>query len=81
MDILEDNSAVPAPKARIDYRAIAEKFNGMEVGKTMRLPKVYNITSFRRNLENRVKPEAINVYQRDGSCFIKRLTSEQMQAV
>ena len=81
MDILDDKDAVPAPVARIDYRKIAEKFNTMEVGDTLRLDKVYNVTAFRRHLERRTAKGALSVHQRHGKCFVKRLSDTPMQVV
>ncbi len=82
MEILDaKDTPVPAPHQRIDYRALADTYNKMAVGQTLKRPQVYNITMFRRNLQRRVAEGGFEVYQRNGHCFIKRLTTAEMEVV
>lgn len=82
MEILDDKRAeIPAPKRRIDYRRLAELYNKMSVGQTLKLDQVYNITLFRANLQRRVAEDGFEVFQRRSSCFIKRLTTAEMEVV
>ncbi|MBC7198169.1 MAG: hypothetical protein H5U32_02860 [Pseudomonas balearica] len=69
----------PAPVKRIDYSALAEHYNALEVGKTLKLDQVYNITLFRQALVRRgLGDEDVEVYQRKGNCFITRKTETLM---
>lgn len=82
MEILDaKDTQVPAPHQRIDYRALAELYNKMAVGQTLKHAPVYNITVFRRNLQRRVAEGSFSVFQRSGHCFIKRLTTAEMEVV
>ena len=77
---VKDNE-VPAPMARIDYRKLAEVYNQLAVGRTLKLDPVYNITAFRRTLERRAPAGSFEVFQRRGNCFIKRITEDSMEVV
>lgn len=80
MEVLDTLEEVPAPSKRYDYAAIAKAYNSMDVGRALRLERVYNITSFRQTLERRgVTGEDAQVYQRGNHCFIKRLTDTEMR--
>lgn len=82
MEIMQvKDSDVPPPMARIDYRKIAEAFNELPVGRTLRLDPVYNITVFRRTLERRAPSGSFEVFQRRGNCFLKRVTADAMEVV
>lgn len=81
--IIVDEQDVPASKeqtnTQIDYERIAKVFNKMRPGQAMKLPKVYNITSFRRNLARRAPPSAFEAYHREGHCYVKRLSEVGME--
>lgn len=65
----------------IDYRDIAERYNDLARGQVLRLPRVYNITHFRRALERRGLTHRIDfkVSHQGSNCVIKRLSDVEMR--
>lgn len=69
----------PAPVKRIDYVELAQHYNALEVGKSLKLGRVYNTTLFRQSLLRRGLGEGdVHVYQRRGSCYITRKSETLM---
>lgn len=79
---MEVIDAVPTPVKRHDYKAIAKAYNKMPVGKALKMPRVYNITLFRKTLAGYGLKEAdANIFQRNNACFIERKSEALMQPV
>ena len=69
----------PAPVKRIDYVELAQHYNALEVGKSLKLGRVYNTTLFRQSLQRRGLADSdVDVYQRKGSCYITRKSETLM---
>lgn len=81
MEILDQDENIPTAKVRLNYREIAEAYNNLRVGQVLKRGGVYNITSFRKNLERRLEKSNFEVYQRNGACFLKRKTAVLMEVV
>jgi hypothetical protein len=70
----------PAPARRIDYAAIAARYNEGEIGATLRIERVYNTTLFRRVLQNRgLTDQDVEVTQSGKHCYLKRKSDTRMQ--
>jgi hypothetical protein len=79
MEVIDE---VPAPVRRQDYPAISKAYNEMPVGKALKLPRVYNVTLFRKTLTRHgLEDTDAAVFQRGNACFIQRKTETLMQPV
>lgn len=77
IEMVEGDS--PSPANRIDYAELVDIYNKTYVGGKFRIPRVYNVTLFRRNLLRRgLAADDIAVYQRGGHCYLQRLTDAVM---
>lgn len=68
------------PRQYIDYRLLADEYNRAPVRGTVRIPRVYNITLFRRALTNRGLAEKdFSVANRGKECVIYKWTETAMK--
>lgn len=69
----------PRPQARVDYDELASAYNLQQVGGTLRIGKVTNVTNFKKALHRRgLSPGDYEAYQRGRHCFLKRLSEKTM---
>lgn len=67
------------PQNRIDYAELVDIYNKTYVTGKIRIPKVYNVTLFRKSLLRRGLTEKdLAVWQRGQHCYIQRLTDAVM---
>ena len=67
-------------RERIDYDAIADFYNTLQIGEALQINPVYNITLFRRALGNRgVKINIdFDAFGKGGKTLVKRLSAARM---
>lgn len=67
-------------RERIDYNAIADFYNTLQIGDALQIKQVYNITLFRRALSNRgvVLNTDFDAFGKDGNTLVKRLSAARM---
>lgn len=65
---------------RIDYGDIARRYNELEKGCALRIPRVYNITHFRAALERRglLHRADFKASVKGRQCIIKKLSDARM---
>lgn len=75
-----NKEAAQKERERIDYNAIADFYNRLQVGEALQIEPVYNITLFRRALANRgVKIDVdFDAFGKGGKTLIKRVSMARM---
>lgn len=71
----------PKPhKATLDYAGLADMYNARAIGDGVAMPKVYNITLFRKTLAGKglVPDVDFTAFTKDGETVVKRLSAAVM---
>ncbi len=73
-------SDTPRPWARLDYRGLAQAYNDLALGQSLRLRKQTNITNFKTALSRRDLEEGTDyrACQRGRHCYLTRLSDTPM---
>lgn len=67
-------------RERIDYSAIADFYNRLQVGEALQIEAVYNITLFRKRIVKRgLKADVdFEAFGKNGKTLVKRLSTARM---
>lgn len=78
--LIEDPAKLTPKQTRIDYDKIAERYNSAQPGRGIEIPKVSNITNFKKALERRglKEGEDFKAWHDGNVCKVQRLTLKTM---
>lgn len=67
-------------RERIDYSAIADFYNRLQIGEALQIEPVYNITLFRQRLAKRgvEADKDFEAFGKNGKTLVKRLSAARM---
>jgi hypothetical protein len=74
------NEGAPNQRTQIDYNKLADFYNSAEIEGAVETDEVYNITLFKKRLQNRglVLDVDFTAFNKDGKTFVKRLSEALM---
>lgn len=80
MKIVPNVGARPKERKPIDYDRIADFYNACDVEDAVEIPKVYNVTLFKKSLASHGITSDVDFYafNKDGKTYVQRLTTVKM---